>query len=128
RMDCHCSNARRLADWLTRQSQVDTVYYPGLAHHPGHALARKQMKDFGGMISMRLKGGGEAARRFLPRTRLFSLAESLGGVESLVCHPATMTHASIPAEIRIARGVDDGLIRLSVGIEDVEDLRKELGE
>jgi cystathionine beta-lyase/cystathionine gamma-synthase len=97
-----------------------------LKSHSGHELAKKQMRDFGGMISMRLKGGADAARRFLPRTKLFSLAESLGGVESLVCHPATMTHASIPPALRIARGVDDGLIRLSVGIEDVEDLRKDL--
>ena len=86
------------------------------------------MRDFGGMLSLRLKGGAEAARRFLTRTRLFSLAESLGGVESLVCHPATMTHASIPAELRIARGVDDGLIRLSVGIEEAEDLQRDLKE
>jgi cystathionine gamma-lyase len=84
------------------------------------------MRDFGGMISLRLKGGGDTALRFLQKTRLFSLAESLGGVESLVCHPASMTHASIPADIRIARGVDDGLIRLSVGIEDVDDLREDL--
>ena len=84
------------------------------------------MKAFGGMISLRLRGGAEAARQFLTRTRLFSLAESLGGVESLVCHPATMTHASIPAEMRIARGVDDGLVRLSVGIEDVGDLQDDL--
>ena len=81
----------------------------------------KQMHDFGGMVSVRLKGGREAARRFVQRTRLFCLAESLGGVESLACHPATMTHASIPVEVRQARGVDDGLVRLSVGIEDVED-------
>ncbi len=126
RMERHCHNARRLADWLRRQPQVEHVYYPGLEDHPGHDLAARQMKDFGGMISMRLRGGGEAARRFLPRTRLFSLAESLGGVESLVCHPATMTHASIPAEIRLARGVDDGLIRLSVGIEDADDLEEDL--
>jgi cystathionine beta-lyase/cystathionine gamma-synthase len=86
------------------------------------------MRDFGGMISLRLRGGGEAARRFVTRTRLFSLAESLGGVESLVCHPATMTHASIPAELRAARGVDDGLIRLSVGIEDLNDLRDDLAQ
>src|SRR5205823_11162004 len=111
---------------LTRQPQVDRVYYPGLAEHPGHDLAARQMKDFGGMISLRLQGGAEAARRFLPRTRLFSLAESLGGVESLVCHPATMTHASIPAEVRQARGVDDGLIRLSVGVEDAADLQEDL--
>ncbi|HBI44676.1 MAG TPA: cystathionine gamma-synthase [Planctomycetales bacterium] len=126
RMDRHCANARRLAAWLTEQPQVERVFYPGLPSHPGHELAMRQMRDFGGMISMRMMGGGEAARRFLPRTRLFSLAESLGGVESLVCHPATMTHASIPAELRQARGVDDGLIRLSVGIEDADDLQEDL--
>jgi cystathionine gamma-lyase len=126
RMARHCENARRLAGWLTEQSAVERVYYPGLASHPGHALAARQMRDFGGMVSLRLKGGTEAARRFLGRTRLFSLAESLGGVESLVCHPATMTHASIPVELRMARGVDDGLIRLSVGIEEVGDLQEDL--
>jgi cystathionine gamma-lyase len=126
RMDRHCANARDLAAWLQEQPQVEQVYYPGLPDNPGHALALKQMRDFGGMISLRLRGGAEAARQFLPRTKLFSLAESLGGVESLVCHPATMTHASIPADIRLARGVDDGLIRLSVGIEDVADLREDL--
>ena len=126
RMERHCANARRLAEWLTGQAQVERVYYPGLPSHPGHELAKRQMRDFGGMISLRLKGGAAAAQRFLTRTRLFSLAESLGGVESLVCHPATMTHASIPAEMRIARGIDDGLIRLSVGIEDAEDLQEDL--
>jgi cystathionine gamma-lyase len=126
RMDRHCHNARRLAEWLQGRPQVERVYYPGLADHPGHELARRQMRDFGGMISIRLRGGAEAAKRFLPRTRLFSLAESLGGVESLVCHPATMTHASIPTEVRVARGVDDGLIRLSVGIEDADDLQEDL--
>jgi cystathionine gamma-lyase len=126
RMDRHCANAAELAGWLVKQSQAERVYYPGLEDHPGHALARRQMRGFGGMISVRLRGGGDGARRFLGRTRLFSLAESLGGVESLVCYPATMTHASIPAEVRQARGVDDGLVRLSVGIEDVEDLREDL--
>jgi len=126
RMERHSANARELAEWLTRQPQVETVYYPGLPSHPGHAVAKQQMRDFGGMISLRLRGGSEAARRFMTRTRLFSLAESLGGVESLVCHPATMTHASIPLEQRLARGVDDGLVRLSVGIEDVADLRADL--
>jgi len=128
RMERHCANARELASWLTRQPQVQKVYYPGLADHPGHALAKRQMRDFGGMMSLRLAGGSGAAHRFITRTKLFSLAESLGGVESLVSHPATMTHASIPAEIRTARGVDDGLIRLSVGIEDVEDLRQDLAQ
>src|SRR5262249_17747641 len=102
RMERHCANARRLAAWLARPPQVERVYYPGLPGHPGHDLAQRQMRDFGGMISLRLRGGAEAARRFLPRTKLFSLAESLGGVESLVSHPATMTHASIPAEVRLA--------------------------
>jgi cystathionine beta-lyase/cystathionine gamma-synthase len=126
RMDRHCANARQLADWLTKQPQVEKVFYPGLPNHPGHALAANQMRDFGGMISLRLKGGSPAAKKFMSNTRLFSLAESLGGVESLVCHPATMTHASIPVEVRTARGVDDGLIRLSVGIEDVKDLEADL--
>jgi cystathionine gamma-lyase len=126
RMDRHCANARELAEWLTRQPGVARVFYPGLTDHPGHAVARRQMKDFGGMISVRLKGGAAAAHRVLTRTRLFSLAESLGGVESLIGQPSTMTHASIPAEVRVARGVDDGLIRLSVGIEDVADLRADL--
>jgi cystathionine gamma-lyase len=126
RMERHCHNARRLAAWLSEQPQVERVYYPGLPSHPEHDLAKRQMRDFGGMVSVRLRGGGAAARAFMTKTRLFSLAESLGGVESLVCHPATMTHASIPADIRIARGVDDGLIRLSVGIEEVEDLEEDL--
>jgi cystathionine gamma-lyase len=126
RMERHCSNARTLAEWLVRHSKVQRVYYPGLPGHPGHDLAEKQMRDFGGMISVSVKGGKEAALRLLTRTKLFSLAESLGGVESLIGHPATMTHASIPAEIRQARGIDDGLVRLSVGIEDAEDLQEDL--
>ncbi|MDB5351006.1 MAG: cystathionine beta-lyase/cystathionine gamma-synthase [Planctomycetota bacterium] len=128
RMERHCANARALAQWLVEQPQVERVYYPGLPDHPNHEVARRQMRDFGGMISVRLKGGAAAAQRMLTRTRLFSLAESLGGVESLIGHPATMTHASIPAAIRAARGVDDGLVRLSVGIEDVEDLREDLDQ
>src|SRR5262245_57670637 len=126
RMDRHCANARYLAQWLRSQPQIEKVYYPGLAEHPGHDIAKKQMSDFGGMISVRVRGGKEGAMRFVTRTRLFSLAESLGGVESLVGHPATMTHASIPPEIRAQRGVDDGLVRLSVGIEDVRDLEEDL--
>jgi len=126
RMERHCENGRRLVEWLVKQPQVQQVYYPGLPSHPGHELARKQMRDFGGMISISLKGGKEAALRLLTRTKLFSLAESLGGVESLIGHPATMTHASIPAEIRQARGIDDGLVRLSVGIEDGDDLQEDL--
>jgi cystathionine beta-lyase/cystathionine gamma-synthase len=126
RMERHGANASELAGWLASHPQVDRVYYPGLAEHPGHAIAARQMRSFGGMISVRIRGGAEKARAFLGRTRLFSLAESLGGVESLVSHPATMTHASIPPELRAARGIDDGLVRLSVGIEDVEDLRADL--
>jgi len=125
-MEKHCANARMLAEWLVGQARVEKVFFPGLPAHSGHDLAKRQMHDFGGMISFRIRGGGAAARKFLTHTRLFSLAESLGGVESLVCHPATMTHASIPAEMRLARGVDDGLIRLSVGIEDASDLRADL--
>src|SRR5437764_3520036 len=126
RMERHCQNARQLADWLAKHPGIARVYFPGLPSHPGHELAKKQMRDFGGMISVSIKGGKDAALKFMTRTKLFSLAESLGGVESLVCHPATMTHASIPVEIRSARGIDDGLIRLSVGIEDVEDLEEDL--
>jgi cystathionine gamma-lyase len=126
RMRQHCDNARRLAEWLVGRPQVERVFYPGLPTHPGHDLAGRQMRDFGGMISVRLKGGKDGALRFMTRTKLFSLAESLGGVESLVCHPATMTHASIPADVRQARGVDDGLVRLSVGIEEADDLQEDL--
>lgn len=126
RMDRHSQNAADLADWLTKHQNVAKVYYPGLKDHPNHAIAAKQMKSFGGMISIRLQGGVPAAHKFMKSTKLFSLAESLGGVESLVCHPATMTHASIPVEVRTARGVDDALIRLSVGIEDVADLQTDL--
>jgi cystathionine gamma-lyase len=126
RMERHCANARRLAAWLAEHPKIARVYYPGLASHPGHELAKRQMRDFGGMISASIKGGKDAALAMLTRTKLFSLAESLGGVESLIGHPATMTHASIPAEIRQARGIDDGLVRLSVGIEDVEDLQDDL--
>src|SRR5262249_51219571 len=97
RMERHCANAQQLAAWLTQQAAVRGVYSPGLRNHPGHDIAKRQMRDFGGMISLSLKGGKDAALRLLTRTRLFSLAESLGGVESLIGHPATMTHASIPA-------------------------------
>lgn len=126
RMERHCANAKRLASWLAAQPSVARVHYPGLAGHAGHELAKKQMRDYGGMISVVLKGGKDAALHLLTRTKLFSLAESLGGVESLIGHPATMTHASIPAAIRQARGIDDGLVRLSVGIEDGDDLQEDL--
>ena len=126
RMKAHCENARRIAAWANEQSAFERVIYPGLPSHPDHELARRQMSDFGGMVSCVLKGGLEAAKRFMASTRLFACAESLGGVESLVNHPAIMTHASIPREVRERIGVVDGLIRLSVGIEDVDDLIDDL--
>jgi cystathionine gamma-lyase len=126
RMKAHCENAGELAAWLEKHPAIEKVLYPGLNSHPQHALAKTQMNGFGGMISIFLKGGLESARRFMERTELFACAESLGGVESLVNHPAIMTHASIPADRRAALGVTDNLVRLSVGVEDVEDLRNEL--
>jgi cystathionine gamma-lyase len=127
RMERHSSNALDLAQWLQAQPKVAKVHYPGLESHPQHALAKRQMRNgFGGMISIELKSDLAGARRFLESCHLFSLAESLGGVESLIEHPAIMTHASIPAEQRKALGIDDTLIRLSVGIEGVDDLRDEL--
>jgi cystathionine beta-lyase/cystathionine gamma-synthase len=123
RMERHCQNAGLLAQHLARHSFVARVVYPGLPSHPQHALAKKQMSGFGGMLSFELKGGGvEAANEFASSTKLFTLAESLGGVESLCEVPASMTHASIPAEIRRAQGLADGLVRLSVGIEHIDDL------
>lgn len=122
RMQRHCENAMRIAEYLSGHQKVEKVIYPGLASHPQHTLAKKQMRGFGGMISVVVKGGLVASRLVLERVRLFSLAESLGGVESLIEHPAIMTHASVPAEARAKLGIADGLIRLSVGIEDVEDL------
>jgi cystathionine beta-lyase/cystathionine gamma-synthase len=126
RMERHCANALELATWLEAQPRVERVFYPGLESHPQHALARRQMHGFGGMISLRLATDLAGAKRFLETLELFALAESLGGVESLVEHPAIMTHASIPVADRSARGIDDALIRLSVGVEDVEDLRADL--
>ena len=126
RMKAHCENAQALAEQLGAHPKIETVIYPGLASHPQHALAQRQMDGFGGIISIVLEGGFEAARRFCERTRLFTLAESLGGVESLINHPAVMTHASIPPERRKALGIVDGLVRLSVGIEDVLDLSRDL--
>ncbi|HEY9857358.1 MAG TPA: cystathionine gamma-synthase [Stenomitos sp.] len=126
RMRAHCENARQVAGWLSEHPLVEKVYYPGLASHPGHELAKRQMRDFGGMVSFVVKGGMEVARTIATSTELFSLAESLGGVESLLTHPPTMTHGSIPKEIREARGVVDGLLRLSVGIEDAGDLMADL--
>jgi cystathionine gamma-lyase len=126
RMERHCSNALALAEWLETQPAIGSVRYPGLASHQQHDLAKRQMRGFGGMVTAVLKGGLPAAKSMLERTRLFALAESLGGVESLIEHPAIMTHASIPPEQRAAIGIADGLVRLSVGVEDVEDLRRDL--
>lgn len=128
RMERHCSNALALAQWLERQPQVARVYYPGLASHPQHELAKRQMRGFGGMISLDLRCDLAGSRRFLENVRIFSLAESLGGVESLIEHPAIMTHASIPAETRTDLGIGDSLIRLSVGVEALEDLQADLAQ
>ncbi len=125
RMDRHTENAMRIAQWLRKQKKVQKVLYPGLPSHPQHRLAKKQMKNFGGMISFDL-GSLSAAKRFLKKVRLCALAESLGGVETLTSHPVTMTHASIPREERLRNGITDGLVRISVGIEDVEDLIEDL--
>ena len=127
RMKAHCENGKIIANWLRNHPKVAKVYWPGFEDHPGFAIAKKQMKDFGGMISFELKNDSvEEARRVLSSTHLFSLAESLGGVESLINHPASMTHASIPRDERIKNGLSDSLIRLSVGIEDAEDLIEDL--
>ena len=128
RMERHCDNALRTARWLEAHPKVARVHYPGLESHPQHALAARQMAAFGGMVTCVLAADLAGARRFLERTRLFQLAESLGGVESLIEHPAIMTHASIPPDKRAALGIDDGLIRLSVGVEDAEDLIEDLAE
>jgi cystathionine beta-lyase/cystathionine gamma-synthase len=127
RMRAHCENGRAVAHWLKENPKVGKVYWPGFSDHPGHGIAAAQMRDFGGMISFELKDNStEAAKKVLTSTVLFSLAESLGGVESLINHPATMTHASIPREERLKNGLSDSLIRLSVGIEDAEDLIDDL--
>lgn len=126
RMQRHEENARAIAPWLESHPQVAKVIYPGLESHPQHALAQKQQRGFGGMISFVLKGGLDESRRFLSACQIFTLAESLGGVESLIEHPAIMTHASVPAENRAKLGIDDGFIRLSVGIEDLADLQGDL--
>ena len=128
RMDRHCDNAERCADFLASHPLVSKTIYPGLASHPQHAIAASQMSRFGGMISFHIKGGLEAARRFLESVEVFSLAESLGGVESLIEHPAIMTHASVPPEARQALGIHDDFIRLSVGIESVTDLVDDLAQ
>jgi cystathionine beta-lyase/cystathionine gamma-synthase len=126
RMERHCANALDLAGWLTGQPEVARVHYPGLTSHPQHALARRQMRAFGGMVTIVLRTDLAGTKRFLENCRLFALAESLGGVESLIEHPALMTHGSIPEAMRATLGIGDSLVRLSVGIEDVDDLRRDL--
>jgi cystathionine gamma-lyase len=126
RMKAHCENALALAQWLNTHPAVEKVIYPGLPSHPQHALAKRQMQGFGGIISIVARGGFDAARKFCEDTTLFTLAESLGGVESLINHPAVMTHASIPVERRERLGIHDGLVRLSVGVEAFEDLKRDL--
>jgi cystathionine gamma-lyase len=126
RMERHCANAMLIAERMAGHPKVESVIYPGLASHPQHALAKRQMRGFGGMVSMRTRGGLAETRRFLERCELFTLAESLGGVESLIEHPAIMTHASIPPDVRASLGITDNLVRLSVGIEDADDLGADL--
>tara|TARA_B100001013_G_scaffold333701_1_gene250844 strand:+ start:1874 stop:3049 length:1176 start_codon:yes stop_codon:yes gene_type:complete len=126
RMEKHCENASQVAAFLQGHKAIKEIYYPGLLRHPQHELAKNQMEGFGGMITIVLKGGLESAKSFLERTKLFSLAESLGGVESLIEHPAIMTHASVPSNIREKLGIEDGLVRLSVGIETIEDLLQDI--
>jgi cystathionine gamma-lyase len=126
RMRQHCASALELATWLQKHPAVERVIYPGLKSHPQHALAKRQMHGFGGIVTSEGKGGLKKARRMLERCELFALAESLGGVESLIEHPAIMTHASVPPANRKRLGISDGLVRLSVGVEDVQDLKDEL--
>jgi len=126
RMQRHCENAQAIAQWLERHPKIEKVFYPGLDSHPQRALARRQMAAGGGMVSAIVKGGENTALRFLERCRIFTLAESLGGVESLIEHPAIMTHASVPAEVRDEIGISPALVRLSVGVEDVDDLIADL--
>ncbi|RDV38990.1 cystathionine gamma-synthase [Bradymonadaceae bacterium TMQ3] len=126
RMRQHAANAQVIAEYLEKHEAVEKVIYPGLESHPQHAIAKKQMSGFGGMITFVLKDGLEPARKMLERVKVFALAESLGGVESLIEHPAIMTHASVPPEVRAELGISDGLVRLSVGIEDVQDLLADL--
>ena len=126
-MERHCFNGKKIAEYLRNHPKVGKVYWPGFSDHPNHLIAKKQMRDFGGMLSFTLKDDRlEQATRLMENVELFSLAESLGGVESLINHPASMTHASIPKEERLKNGLTDTLIRLSVGVEDIEDLVADL--
>jgi cystathionine gamma-synthase len=126
RLEAHARNAMALAHWLQGQRGVKRVYYPGLTTHSGHEIAKRQQSAFGAMVTIELEGGVEAAKRFTNALQFFSLAESLGGVESLVAHPATMTHAAMEPAARAAAGLAEGLLRLSIGIESIEDLRRDL--
>jgi len=127
RMQRHCENGEKIARWLQKNPKVDKVYWPGFDSHTNHIIAKKQMRGFGGMISFNLKGNDlDDAKKIVSNTHLFALAESLGGVESLIGHPATMTHGSIPKEVREQSGIVDSLIRLSVGVEDADDLIADL--
>jgi cystathionine beta-lyase/cystathionine gamma-synthase len=126
RMERQSASALRIAHWLEAHPKIARVYYPGLASHPQHALARRQMRGFGAMIAVEVAGGLDDARRFLERCRLFTLAESLGGVESLISHPALMTHAATPPDVRAALGITDRLVRISIGVEDADDLVADL--
>ena len=126
RMERHCSNALKVAEFLEQKKVISKVYYPGLKNHEGYEVAKKQMNGFGGIVTCVLSGGLEKARRFLETCQIFQLAESLGGVESLIEHPAIMTHASVPQEVRRGLGIEDGLIRLSVGVEHIDDLINDL--
>jgi cystathionine gamma-lyase len=126
RMDRHCSNARQIAEYFSKHSKIAKVYFPGLPSHPGHEIAKRQMRDFGAMVSIELKADIEETRKFTSYIELWTLAESLGGVKSLLCQPATMTHASVDPAMRRQVGINDGLIRLSVGLEDVRDLIRDL--
>jgi cystathionine beta-lyase len=129
RMERHCFNGRKVAEYLRNHPKIGKVYWPGFTDHPNHAIAKSQMRDFGGMLSFTLKNDSvEAAIKLMESVELFSLAESLGGVESLINHPASMTHASIPREERMKNGLTDSLIRLSIGVEDFEDLLDDLGQ
>jgi cystathionine beta-lyase/cystathionine gamma-synthase len=125
-MERHCENALRIVEWLANHPKVETVFYPGLPSHPQHHLAKKQMRHFGGMISITLSCNLQETILFLEKCRLFSLAESLGGLESLIEHPAMMTHASLPKEKRELLGIKDSFVRLSVGIESFDDLKQDL--
>jgi methionine-gamma-lyase len=126
RMERHCQNAAKVAEWLTQQPQVSRVNYPGLSAHPDHQLARRQMRHFGGVVSFELKGGLNAGRQFVEGLELCTLAPTMGDVDTLVMHPATMSHLKVPAAQRQAAGITDGLIRLSIGIENIEDIRFDL--